>query len=217
MASTKYSTSFIKKAVTLGLGVVAGGVGSVLAGGSFMAGVRQGFFSTAFNHLMDHLGGKLYNLVVLFDGQGAMLAGHTAVGIEQKDGTYEYVSLDGAVGGGAYGPPKQTYEKHKSLASILEKHDKYEAYSIYKIAGSKIKAVTYAAKAVAEEYYDLFANSCIDVPTKALAAAFPNSPSNDSFYTPWVPRGRYNDFQFNYWKHLDSTHPAWFWQTKYTP
>ncbi len=43
MASTKYSTSFIKNSITLGLGGVAGGVGSVLAGGSIMVGVRQGF------------------------------------------------------------------------------------------------------------------------------------------------------------------------------
>ncbi len=46
-----YSTSFIKKAVTLGLGGVAGGVGSVLAGGSFMFGAAQGAITTALNHL----------------------------------------------------------------------------------------------------------------------------------------------------------------------
>ncbi len=61
-------------------------------------------------------------------------------------------------------------------------------------------------------------SSCTVVPTKALAAAIPNSSSNDRYFTP-VPRGRYNSFQFIYWKHLDSknSHNAWFWLIKYTP
>ncbi len=59
-SAAKRMSTFVKSAITTAAGGVSGGIGSVLGGGKFIDGFRQGVITAGLNHAAHKIAGKMY-------------------------------------------------------------------------------------------------------------------------------------------------------------
>ncbi len=218
LGGISFKSADLRNAVIIASGGLSGGVGSVIAGGNFWKGVRQGLITAGLNHMMHATYNaiqKKYDLTILLDAEGAANAGHSAVAIESEEGQYRYVSKDGVVDAdgdnvrdnkGVYGEADVAGSprgiNYSSLEALLVDFPKYEQSLTFKVSLKQANRAYNAALRAANSNYYLVGSSCIDVPTAALKAAYrwytPVNYALDKMAIPMVPMDTVMDPVPNY-------------------
>jgi hypothetical protein len=144
-------------------------------GGTFMQGAINAGIAVGFNHLMHP---KLYDVTALHEYDAAGGAGHDALAFELNNGQQHYVSKDGAVNDGAYGPSKSTILDFDSIEAIQNDYSanhngkRYDIAAVYKATRFQINRGIKMAESIARSTYCLIGNSCTDVLSYGLAATY---------------------------------------------
>lgn len=152
-----------------------------MASGNFWQGAVTGMIVSGFNHVMHGEFAKKYKITSLHDYEAANGAGHDSLAFENEDGSQHYVSKDGTedhVNGGVFGKSIYTIGDFDSIEAINDNysvnHDgkRYDISGVYKATRAQINRGIVAAESIAKSNYCLIGNSCTDVLSFGLNAAF---------------------------------------------
>jgi RHS repeat-associated protein len=165
----------------IAFGTIAGGAGAELTGGNFWVGAVTGLTVSALNHAMHGGFAKKYDITSLHDYEAANGAGHDSLAFENEDGSQHYVSKDGTEGninGGVFGKSAYTIGDFDSIAAINDNYaanhggKRYDITGVYRATRAQIIRGITAAESIAKSNYYLIGNSCTDVLSSGLNAAF---------------------------------------------
>jgi len=187
-------------------GTVTGGVTSRLQGGNFWEGAAIGLTVGLLNHAMHGGFARKYKFNVMLDEDGARGAGHHAISGELDNGKYRFVSLNGTQDPNDANYSGESYYTDKVFDSVNDIQEYYgtkitpghsfNKTDTYLMTRSQMNKAFEAGLSVAKQNYHLLVNSCTNVVTQSLGAAF-----GWSFLCGATPIVNHVNQRLNYYEH----------------
>ncbi len=184
-AAGKITHTTLGKAAMIASGGLSGGFSSVIAGGDFWSGMRQGLLTAGLNHAMHEIANsmtKKFKFNVMLDEDGANGAGHEAISGELDNGKYRYLSLDGTADktdANFSGKSTKTDLVFDTVKDI-QKHygtkvtpgHSFNKIDTYLMTRSQMNRAFNAGLRFANQNYNLIYNNCASIVTESLRAAY---------------------------------------------
>lgn len=166
----------------IGFGTVSGGAGAALTKGNFWQGAVTGLVVSGLNHAVHDGFAKKYKFNVMLDEDGARGAGHHAISGELDNGKYRFISLNGTQDPNDANYSGESYYTDKVFDSVNDIQEYYgtkitpghsfNKTDTYLMTRSQMNEAFAAGLSAAKQDYHLLTNSCTNVVTQSLAAAF---------------------------------------------
>lgn len=191
---------------TIAFGTVAGGATAAITKDNIWQGAIRGMIVSGLNHAMHGGFDKKYKFNVMLDEDGARGAGHHAISGELDNGKYRFISLNGTLDpndANYSGESHYTDEVFDSMNDIQEYYGtkithghSFNKMDTYLMTRSQMNRAFATGKSVAKQSYHLLTNSCTNVVTQSLAAAF-----GWSFLSGTTPLVNHVNQRLNHYEH----------------
>lgn len=193
---------------TLFFGTISGGAGAALTGGNFWQGAVTGLIVSGLNHAMHGGFAKKFKFNVMLDENGARGAGHHAISGELDNGKYRFISKNGTLDpddANYSGESDYTNDVFDSVDAI-QKHygteitsgHSFNKIDTYLMTRNQMNRAFETGLSIAKQNYHLFTNSCTNVVSQSLAAAFGRPFLYDASA---IPRLNHIAQRVNYYNH----------------